>query len=250
MDMCEQHNKKVAILAALEREVRLLIRGWRLTERDYEGRRFRFFENNGAVAVCGGIGSEAARRAAEAVIAIYAPTLIYSVGFAGALEARWKVGDVIRPSQLIDAADGSRVGLSGGEGVLISFGSVATPTQKQKLHESFGAQLVDMEAAAVARAAEARGVEFAAVKAISDEVDFDFPSTERFVDSTGQFSEARFALFAALRPWLWPQIIRLARNSSRAAKALCAWLQDNVMQAASSPDVHSPTQKLEAAHRP
>jgi adenosylhomocysteine nucleosidase len=245
-----ENRKRVAIVAALQREVRPLVRGWRVTEKDYDGRRFRFFEKDDEVVVCGGIGAEAARRAAEAVIAIYSPSLIYSAGFAGALEARLKVGDVIQPSQLINAADGSRINLVGSDGILISFGSVATSSQKQKLHESFGAQLVDMEAAAVARAVEARGVEFAVVKAVSDEVDFDFPSTERFVDSTGQFSEMRFALFAAFRPWLWPQIARLARNSNSAAKALCAWLENNAMQAASSPGSRSTTQKLEAAHRP
>ena len=93
-----------------------------------------------------------------------------------------------------------------GEGVLVSFGSVASPEQKAKLRDSFGAQAVDMEAAAVARAAEVRGVEFAVVKVISDEFDFSFPSMERFVDSNGQFLEGRFAWFAALRPWLWPQV--------------------------------------------
>jgi len=82
-----------------------------------------------------------------------------------------------------------------------------------------------MEAAAVGRAAEARGVRFAVVKAISDECDFRFPSMERFVDSSGQFLELRFAVFVAARPWLWFQVVRLARNSRRASVALCKWLR-------------------------
>jgi adenosylhomocysteine nucleosidase len=248
MDISE-NRKRVGIVAALEREVRPLIRGCFIVEKNNDGRRFRFFEKDDAVVVCGGIGGEAARRAAEAVTTIYSPSLIYSVGFAGALESRLKVGDVIQPAQLINAADGSRVSLVRGDGILVSFGSVANPSQKQKLHQSFGAQLVDMEAAAVARAAEARGLEFAVVKVISDEVDFDFPSMDRFVDSAGRFSEVRFALFAALRPWLWPQIVRMALNSTRAANALCAWLEHNAMHAGSLPNGHSTTPKLEAAGR-
>jgi hypothetical protein len=55
-------------------------------------------------------------------------------------------------------------------------------------------------------------------------VDFEFPSMGQFVDSEGRFSEARFALFAALRPWLWPRVARLAENSSRASRSLCACL--------------------------
>ena len=47
--------------------------------KNLEGRRYRFLEKDDWVLVCGGIGPEAARRAAEAVIALYAPSVIYSV---------------------------------------------------------------------------------------------------------------------------------------------------------------------------
>jgi adenosylhomocysteine nucleosidase len=151
--------------------------------------------------------------------------VIYSVGFAGALDPGLKVGSIVQPRRVVNAGDGSSVNLNRGEGVLVSFGSVASPEQKASLRDSFGAQAVDMEAAAVARAAEVRRVEFAVVKVISDEVDFRFPSTERFVDSNGQFLEGRFAWFAALRPWLWPQVVRLAGNSNRASHALSDWLR-------------------------
>lgn len=215
---------RVAIVAALEREVRPLIREWNASEREYDNRSFRFFEKNDAVVVCGGIGAQAARRAAEAVIAIYAPRVIYSAGFAGALDPGLKVASVVQPRRVVNAGDGSSVNLDRGEGVLVSFGSVASPVQKAKLRESYGAQAVDMEAAAVARAAEARGAIFEVVKVISDEADFIFPSMERFVDSEGRFLERRFAVFFALRPWMWPKVIRLARNSSRASRALCEQL--------------------------
>lgn len=226
---------RVAIVAALEREVRPLMRDkdWRVVERDVNGRRFRFFEKDDVVVVCGGIGAEAARRAAEAVIASYAPKLIYSAGFAGALDPGLKVGNLLRPQRVVNAGDGSSVNLDDGDGVLVSFGSVATPEQKARLRDSFGAQAVDMEAAAVARAAEVRGMEFAVVKVISDEVDFKFPSTERFVDSDGQFQEGRFALYAALRPWLWSQVLTLARNSGRASNVLCEWLRKTTTEPSS-----------------
>jgi nucleoside phosphorylase len=211
---------RVAIVAALEREVRPLIREWRTTDREIDGRRFRFFEKDDVVLICGGIGAGAARRAAEAVIAIYAPRVIYSVGFAGATHSGLKVGDILLPRRLVNAGDGSSVNLKEGEGVLLSFESVASPAQKAKLRDSYGAEAVDMEAAAVARAAEARGTAFAVVKVISDEYDFSFPSTERFVDANGQFLEKRFGWFLALRPWLWPQVAGLARNSKRASGAL------------------------------
>jgi len=185
-------------------------------------------------------------RAAEAVIAIYAPTMIYSVGFAGSLDTMLKVGAVIQPAEVIDARDGSRVGVNGGTGLLVSFGSVAGPAQKAKLQESFGAQAVDMEAAAVARAAQLRGVEFRAVKSISDEFDFWFPATEQFVDSTGSFQQGRFAVYAALRPWLWPKLRTLAVNSNLASRALCDWLAALLDRMANA----VPEKNLEAMPRP
>ena len=216
---------RLAIVAALEREVRPLIKSWRVSEKEHNGRRFRFFQNGDVVLVCGGIGAEAARRAAEAIIAVFDPKLVCSAGFAGALEGTLKVGDVVRPGTVIDAGDASRAIVEDGEGALVSFGSVASPAQKLKLRESFAAQAVDMEAAAVARSAEARGKGFAAIKAVSDEIDFEFPAMDRFVDAEGKFSEVRFALYAAIRPWVWPRIIRLARNSNRASHALCMSLR-------------------------
>ena len=213
-------------MAALEREVRPLVKHWRVSEKQHEGRRFQFFENDRAVLVCGGVGPEPARRAAEAVMAFYPTGAIYSVGYAGALHASLKVGQMLYPSRVINASDGSSLALADGNGILVSYPQVAGPEQKSKLRESYAAQAVDMEAAAVACAAALRGVEFRALKVISDEFDYRFPATERFVDSAGRFQECRFAWFVAVRPWLWPQVIQLARNSKRASKVLCAHLAE------------------------
>jgi len=217
---------KVAIVAALEREVRPLVKRWRVIEKEYVGGRLRFYEKDDATLVCAGIGREAARRAAEAIIALYSPGVIYSAGFAGALDPGLRVGDIFEPQRVLNAADGSSVEIAGGTGVLVSFGSVASPAQKAKLRAAFAAQAVDMEAAAVAQAAEARGIRFAVVKAISDESDFTFPELDRFVEADGQFAQWRFAIFAAVRPWRWPLVARLARSSRIAATALCRRLDE------------------------
>lgn len=215
---------RIAIVAALEREVRPLLRGWRAVPSERDGRRITFFENGDVVVVCGGIGAEPARRAAEMVIAQYAPAAIYSAGFAGALTPELKVGDLLLPGRVINAGDGSSVTIDGGDGVLVTFAAIAGPEQKKNLREAFAAQAVDMEAAAVARAAQARGVRFAALKVISDEVGFVFPPMERFVSARGEFSESKFAVYAALRPWLWRRVAQLMRNNARAARALCEQL--------------------------
>jgi adenosylhomocysteine nucleosidase len=222
---------KVAIIAALEREVRGLLREWRKVERTYEGRRFKVFESGGVVLVCGGIGYEAARRAAEAAVALYKPQVLLSAGFAGALDARLKVGQILWPRAVIDASDGRRTEAASGRGSLVSFSSVAGPGQKAKLAMSYGAQAVDMEAAAVARSARTKGIAFAAVKAVSDEASFEMPDVYRFVTNDGRVRFAAVVAFAVLRPWLWPALIRLGRNSAKASQALCGELERYLREA-------------------
>jgi len=212
------------MVAALEREVRPLVKGWRRVEREYLGRGFNFFESGQAVAVCGGIGAEAARRATEAVIALYMPELVLSVGFAGGLDPALKVGEIFSPSRVIDARDGSSVEIAAGRGVLVSALTIAGMEQKAKLAESYAAQAVDMEAAAVSRGAQARGVRFMAVKAISDESAFSMPPLDRFVNRDGQFCQTAFAASLGARPWLWSKVFQLAGNSAKASRALCVEL--------------------------
>ena len=216
---------RIAIVAAMEREVAPLIRGWKVREVARDGRRYRLFESGDTVLICGGIGTQAARRAAEAVIEEVRPARVVSVGFAGALDSKMKVGDVIEPRVVVNSADSSRTDKGSGQGTLVSFGSVAGQEQKRRLGEAYAADAVDMEAAAVAQAAQAHEIEFGALKAISDATDFAMPSTERFVSSDGEFRTVGFVLHVAVRPWLWGSTISLARNSAKASRTLCAAIE-------------------------
>jgi adenosylhomocysteine nucleosidase len=216
---------KIAIIAAMEREVGPLIRGWKIRTIEHAGRQHRLYENGEAVLVCGGIGAEAARRATEAVIREISPARVVSVGFAGALNSSLRVGDLIQPRTVINAADGVRTDVGSGEGILVSSASVANKEQKSRLSKAYGGIVVDMEAGAVAQGALARGVEFAALKAVSDGVDFDLPAMDRFVEDDGAFNSFGFACHVALRPWLWGSTIALARNSSKASRALCGAIE-------------------------
>ena len=217
---------RVAIVAALDREVQLLVKRWGINNREYGGRSFKFFENDLAVLVCGGIGAEAARRACEAVIKLYQPRLVISAGFAGALDPELEVGRMLTPRMVIDANDGSRTDVGSGNGVLVSFDAVADANQKLKLGKAYRADAVDMEAAAVARGALAHGIPFIAMKAISDDAGSEMSPLGNFIASDGQFQAGRFVAFAAVRPWLWPGVIRLRANAQKASSALCRALEE------------------------
>ncbi len=217
---------ETAIIAALDREVAPLLTQAKRVKKEYAGRTFTFFERQETVIVCGGIGAEPARRAAEAVISLYHPATLHSVGFAGALQPELNVGDVFPVSTLIDARDGSHIEVEPGNRVLLTFGSIASAKQKATLGQAYGAHAIDMEAAAVAAAACARGLRFRATKVISDGFDFEVPEMHTFIDPQGRFKTASFIAFAALRPWLWGRAMALARNSKMAAKTLSAYLSE------------------------
>jgi adenosylhomocysteine nucleosidase len=212
---------KIGIVAALEREVWPLVKDWQTRTRAYEGRSYKIFEKAPVVLVCGGIGAEAARRAAEAIIGLYQPVLVVSTGFAGGLDPALRTGDMLNPRHVVDARDGSRTDAGAGEGVLVTFEGVADAEQKARLGDAFGAHAVDMEAAAVARSAEAHGLKFLACKVVSDVHDSRLPPIMRFVGPDGRFHPFAFVLHVAVRPWLWAGVVRLAGNSTVAAKALC-----------------------------
>jgi nucleoside phosphorylase len=220
---------RIAIIAAMEREVWPLVRNWKVRAIEQGGGRYRLFEhvfeNGEAGLICGGIGVQAARRATEAAIREVQPVRVVSVGFAGALDATLRVGQVVEPGTVINAADGARTEIGSGQGILVSAGTVADQEQKKRLAKSYGAIAVDMESAGVAQGALARGVEFAALKVISDTVDFSLPAMDGFIDSNGRFHSARFIGHVALRPWLWGTTLALARNSSKASRALCGALE-------------------------
>jgi adenosylhomocysteine nucleosidase len=222
---------KVAIVAAMEREVAPLIRAWKVREIERDQRRYRLFENDQTVLICGGIGPQAARRATETVIGEVGPEKVISVGFAGALDSSLKVADIVEPRIVANAADGARTDTGSGQGTLVSYVTVADREQKRRLATAYSGIAVDMEAAAVAQGAQARRVEFGALKAISDGADCEMPKMELFIANDGRFRAAKFALHVAVRPWLWARTIALGRNSARASRALCCALLEYLSRA-------------------
>jgi len=221
-------------VAAMEREVAPLIRQWNARWIERDGRKYKLFENGDASLICGGIGREAARRAAEVIIRETQPDRVLSVGFAGALDPALVVGQIVEPRIVIDASDGARIDAGQGTGSLLSFDDVARPEQKRKLYEAYGAAAVDMESVAVSRGAEIRGLGFGALKAVSDDARTMLPPVERFVASDGAFRLRAFAFHVALRPWLWRSTIVLARNSAKASRALCQALEEVIKRNAAA----------------
>jgi adenosylhomocysteine nucleosidase len=224
---------KIAIIAAMEREIAPLVRGWQRSALPSGERKFVLFERGGVLAVVSGIGCRNAELAARAVVAQYQPALLISVGLAGALIRSLKVASVFMPNVVIDAGDGAEYrctsdGNHVSGGVLVSSGEIAGIEGKSELVNRFHGLVVDMEAAGVAKVAQQEQIAFRCVKAISDEADFVMPPMGQFLNAAGEFRSGKFALWAALRPWQWAKVAALARNSKRATESLCNRLRNDL----------------------
>ena len=210
---------RLGIIAAMPREIAPLVRGWQQPCND----RVEIWASDSAVVACAGMGTACVTRAAEAALTMGADTLV-SAGYAGGLIDAAQTASVWIPATVIDAATGERFTTGIGRGTLVSVDIVAGAESKKSLAAKFGGDIVDMEAAAVARHAERRGIPFFAVKAVSDTRDAQMPDMQRFTKN-GKFLSSRFGIYMAVRPWLWPMVARLGRDSARAVRALNGELQ-------------------------
>lgn len=217
-------SARVAIVAALPREISGLVKGWQAEE----SAGVRVWWNEAAIAVCAGMGTRRSTVAAGEALARGPVSVLVSTGFAGALCSALRAGTVVRPAFVIDACTGERFATTHGEGTLVTGGMVAGVGEKRRLRSSYGAEIVDMEAAAVARVAAQRGIPFVAVKAVSDEADFELPELARFATASGQFREVFFAFFLAAHPRLWHSARRFAAGAKLASRSLTIELRDEI----------------------
>ncbi len=219
--------QKVAIIAALPREIAGLVRGL-APDAALRRRGIWLYRLPGAVVVAAGMGASRVALGVEAALACGGVTALISAGVAGACDPGLRIGDVVRAGEVIDTRTGERFSNSQYRQVLVTAPEIASVAEKRRLFASYYASAVDMEAATVARIAQAHGLYFAAHKAISDVAAFELAALARFATAEGQFREAAFALYAAVRPAMWGKLIELARNSKVAIDALTGELESQI----------------------
>jgi adenosylhomocysteine nucleosidase len=258
--------QRVAAIAAMPGELLHLARGWKHEKRDSGVHLWRTIQGDAEwVAACAGAGQAAATRAFAEVEKDGPVTAAISTGWVGALTAQYLPGRVYAVAGVIDAGTGER--FEAAEAVLANGGLPQAPSswrsprskaesvssqitlqavpiqpkpwvvtsakvsgveEKARLAEAYPAGLVDMEAAAVARLAAMRGIPFYCIKGVSDGHAARLPDFNLFLTPQGQFQLARFIFFAILRPWYWPELMRMSENSNKASQALRDSLLENL----------------------
>jgi adenosylhomocysteine nucleosidase len=216
---------RVAIIAALPGELKPLVKGWQRVATNDRGIKKWMLSRDADtwIAVCAGMGADAARRAC-ANAALDGPLdMLLSVGWAGSLHSEVPPGTVQVPTIVIDAQTGEQFGLTEGKRKwrLVTTARVADDAEKKRLAATYrGAVLVDMEAATVARLAEIHSIPLLCIKGISDAAGAILPDLNPFIDHRGQMRMARFLAYIAVRPRFWPSLLHLGKNSARAADAM------------------------------
>ncbi len=221
-------NDAIVIIAAMPGELKPLVRSWAALE-TREGVDGWQHPNGPIMAFCAGMGANAATRAFARARQVCNPVQLLSVGWAGALREDMPPGTIVKPSMVRDLNTGEMLTASGSGGLLLTSTRVAVREDKHRLARTYdGAVAVDMEAATLARLAEAYDLRFRAIKAISDTLDEELPDMNPFVTSDGQFATARFVAHVAVRPTHWKSLARFGRQAQVAAENLCAAIADEI----------------------
>jgi adenosylhomocysteine nucleosidase len=141
------------------------------------------------------------------------PQLVIAAGFCGALVPTLQVGDIVCSPRIITVDH-----------------LVSDPQEKRQLAELHKADAVDMESAAIAEVCMAKGVSFAAMRAVSDTVDTALsPQLVRLL-SGGNVSVWKAIRALVRKPSLLREFRRLARDTRLAAKNLADALVKHIQQ--------------------
>lgn len=205
--------ESLGVVAGMAAEARLLRRfGW-------------------PVAIGGGT-SEGAARAVQSPVLATAGALL-SFGFAGGLDPDLQPGDVIVPSEVlvgsrriaVEPALADRLGGATPHLLVAHTSPAASPEAKRALRHETGGAAVDLETAAVASAAEERGVPFAALRAICDPADRALPRAALLaLAPDGRVAALRLLRALLARPADLGRLVLLARDAAAARHGLTARL--------------------------
>lgn len=189
-----------------------------------------------------GQGVRSAERACAAIPECETLFALGSIGYCGGARPHWKRGDVLLASEVQDSRSGERFACwmpSEGDGgppvgrILTVERVIGEALEKCRLGEG-GVDAVEMEASAVARFAQERGLRFFSLKAVSDPCDEDLAID--FHRATREDGSMRVGLILAQalhRPWhRLPRLSRLASaaklSSENLGAALAALFPANV----------------------
>ena len=170
-----------------------------------------------------GMGASHAERSVREALKTFLPARVFTCGFAGALDPDLQIGDVVCARET-PVAGAKPVTFHCATRVAI------TVAEKSNLRAQTGADAVEMESAVIARLCRAAGVPCVTLRAISDTAHEDLPlDFNALLTPEEQLSSGKLALAMLRAPQKIPALMRLGKNSARAAERLAEVLSRAVL---------------------
>ena len=219
-------DREVVVLAAMARELRPLARALRMRAGPVGG--LPAWRGHGVVAVSVGVGPERARAGTEQVLDAVRARRVLVTGLAGALDSALEVGDIVRPRAVVDVRTARVLVVARGDlaraGVLATVDRVHLESNHPRggavtAQLPDGATAVDMETAAIAAVAEARGIAWDVVRGISDVAGTLTPDVAALLSPDGHVHVLAVARLLLRRPQSLGRLVRLGVGANRALRA-------------------------------
>jgi adenosylhomocysteine nucleosidase len=193
-----------------------------------------------------GMGKECALDSLKKVLSKRYPALVLSIGYAGGLDSKLKVGDLVIADKIVEIDQATPFAksfpvnsqqedlfkmLTFQKKLMIYKGTLLTANQvisgssaKQELGSSHKALAVDMETSSLIAHCIEKKIPFVSVRAISDTMEQSLINTNSFVDSEGKISKIKAGWYAATHPHVIKNLISLRSQSQKATANLTEFL--------------------------
>ena len=242
-------DRLVFVLGALREEINL-IRGQMTVDEQFKVGRADAWSGNWEgvriILVRTGIGKDCALSALEKVLSRANPSLILSIGYAGGLDPKLKVGDVILADHVLEIKTGltnvgsypidlkrlkSLEGLACPKKIVVHRGILITVNQvvdkssaKQELGSRYNALAVDMETAPLVAHATHNNLSFLSVRAVSDTVEQSLVDVSSFISDDGEASKLKAGWYAMTHPHRIKSFISLRMQSQQATRNMTEFI--------------------------
>ena len=194
----------IAIISATENEVNGLLNALtninKTTINSNKIIEGKFLDIDIVIAIAG-VGIRKARSCVNSIIKKYKPKILISAGFAGALNPKLQLGDLIIPDWALSLKNNEKIFLDNNlpyiaykyikGGVLTESSFINEKNKKLDLFVQSGADIVDMETWAIADTARKQDTRVLSVRAVSDLTNQHLPRMEQIFNRKSKFDKTK-----------------------------------------------------------
>jgi adenosylhomocysteine nucleosidase len=238
-------DRPIFILGALREEINLIRKQMIVKEQLKRGRADVWsgtWNNASIILVRTGMGKDSALSALKEALSLTVPSLILSIGYAGGLDLKLKVGDLVLADKILEINQAISLSktysldpkqldlferLDSNKKIIIYRGTLITVNQviadssaKQELGASHKALAVDMETSSLISYAIENKIPFVSVRAISDTMEQSLINISSFVDDGGKVSKIKAGWYAVTHPSVIKSFMSLRIQSQKATTNL------------------------------